>query len=246
MSYSRKEILKILDDLNDYGKLYDNPIINYANKTNDTEEYCTEVVAEWLLNHIDVISDAHIEQITREKSYKTASHTGSQTTANSNREEEMLAKNLFVQYMNCPDKIIGKMIDYQTPLKNKQTDKAGKIDIISFNEKTNMLFLLELKRKRSGETLLRCILEIITYYFTIDINKLCKDFCDASQNIENPVVVCAPIVIENSAQYQEYQDTKDGKRPKMKELIDVLKTKIELRFFTVEVSTTYSVSEFTL
>lgn len=52
---------------------------------------------------------------------------------------------------------IGIVLDYQVPLKNRREDKAGKVDLISLNE--DNLYLLELKRQDSNETMLRCVLE---------------------------------------------------------------------------------------
>ena len=71
---------------------------------------------------------------------------------------------------------LGEILDYQVPLKDKKNTKAGKIDLISYNENENKLYLIELKNDFSKESLLRCALEIITYSKQIDIERLKKDF----------------------------------------------------------------------
>ena len=69
--------------------------------------------------------------ITRKESYKTKGHDGIYNP-NSNRLEEITAMQMYNQ---CKDgsiyDFIGKIIDYQTPLKNSKTDDAGKIDLLS-------------------------------------------------------------------------------------------------------------------
>ena len=80
-----------------------------------------------------------------------------------NRKEEILAKLLYRQ----GDVVgLGKILDYQTPLKNQQSDPYGKIDLLSYNKKDNLISVVELKYRPSvsDETLLRCILEAYTYY----------------------------------------------------------------------------------
>ena len=62
--------------------------------------------------------------------------------------------------------------DYQIPLNDERKDKLGDVDLVSYNEKTKTLFLIELKYKRNKETLLRASLEIFTYYKSADIDKL--------------------------------------------------------------------------
>ena len=40
---------------------------------------------------------------------------------------------------------IGKIIDYQTPLKDVQADVAGKIDLLAWNEEKTEAYILEFK-----------------------------------------------------------------------------------------------------
>lgn len=79
----------------------------------------------------------------------------------SNRHEEKFA--IGVLNKNLP--FLGKIINYQVPLKAQQSDKAGKIDLISYRENPqNDALIIELKFKDNKETLLRAALEISTYY----------------------------------------------------------------------------------
>lgn len=54
--YTREEIIKKLQDSSkDMSTLYTQTFINYTGKTTDTKEKYTEVIAEWLLNNIDLL-----------------------------------------------------------------------------------------------------------------------------------------------------------------------------------------------
>ena len=42
---------------------------------------------------------------------------------------------------------LGKVFDYQVPLKSIQTDDAGKIDLVSYDKESNRIYLIEVKNK---------------------------------------------------------------------------------------------------
>jgi len=102
--------------------------------------------------------------------------------------------------------VIGKIIDYQTPLKDIQTDRAGKIDLLAYNENKKTLRILELKRPDSKETMLRCVLEAYTYLKIVDRTKLLKDFGLP----ENTIIKACPFVFYDGEQYQEMQKNKEN------------------------------------
>ena len=211
--YSKNEIL---EEIQDMGNFYKRKVVNYRGTTSDSKEYYTEVVAEWILKNIYLFD--HIKPITREKSYKVDSHDGKNKNNDSNREEEKIAMKLFDLSQNQGKvfEIIGKIIDYQTPLKDIQTDKAGKIDLLAYNEKENpkTLRILELKKLDSKETMLRCVLEAYTYLKIVDKAKLLKDFGLPEDTI---VKACAFVFYDG----KQHQEMKDG-REKLEELIEKL------------------------
>jgi len=209
--YSKNEIL---EEIQDMGNFYKRKVVNYRGTTSDSKEYYTEVVAEWILKNIYLFD--YIKPITREKSYKVDSHDGKNKDNDSNREEEKIAMKLFVLSQNQGKvfDVIGKIIDYQTPLKDIQTDKAGKIDLLAYNENEKTLRILELKRPDSKETMLRCVLEAYTYLKVVDKAKLLKDF---GLPKDTKIKAC-PFVFYDGKQHKEM---KDG-REKLEELIEKL------------------------
>ena len=76
LGYSRDEILqKCKVAFDDIKTFYKQPFINYNGRTYDTNEYYTEVIADFLCNNISSYIKG-IPLITREASYKTADHDG--------------------------------------------------------------------------------------------------------------------------------------------------------------------------
>ena len=173
-TYSKDEIIKKLEVAkSEMWKFYSQDFVNYRGKTSDKErDYYTEIIAGWLLDNIELFND--IEMISRKSNYKVKTHDGIIKNEGSKREEEKIAMKLFELSQNQGKvfDIIGKIIDYQTPLKDIQTDKAGKIDLLAYNENEKTLRILELKKPDSKETMLRCVLEAYTYLKVVDKAKL--------------------------------------------------------------------------
>ena len=125
--YSKNEIIKIIEEAkSDMRNFYKKEFVNYSGETSDTKEYYTEIIAECLLDNFYLFNT--IKMISRESSYKVDSHNAIIKDENSNPEEEKIAMELFDYSQNkgATFDIIGKIIDYQTPLKNVQKDDIGK------------------------------------------------------------------------------------------------------------------------
>jgi len=159
-----------------------------------------------------------IPKITRCESYKTKSHENPvimEKPKNTNRTEEWIAKDMYGKTYD----FIGKIIDFQTPLKNTKNDKIGKIDLVSYNENENVVYILELKKPENNEdlkkpenneieqkkpikkvTLLWCVLEAYTYWKTVDKDKLLCDF-GICKNVE---VRKAVLIFNNCTAYTDF------------------------------------------
>ena len=213
--YSKEEIIKKLEaSKSEMGQFYSEDFLNYISETSDKEGDYTEIIAGWLLDNIELFNE--IKLITREKSYKVKTHDGIIKNEESKREEEKIAMKLFDSSKNRGKvfDIIGKIIDYQIPLKNVRGDKAGKIDLLAYNENEKTLRILELKRPDSKETMLRCVLEAYTYLKVVDKDKLLKDFGLP----ENTIVKACPFVFFDGAQYKEIQEDRKYLKELMKKL----------------------------
>lgn len=227
-TYSKDEIIKKLEVAkSEMWKFYSQDFVNYRGKTSDKErDYYTEIIAKWLLDNIELFND--IKMISRENSYKVDSHDGKIKNEKSEREEEIIAMKLFDSSQNQGKvfDIIGKIIDYQIPLKNVRADKAGKIDLLAYNEKENpkTLRILELKKLDSKETMLRCVLEAYTYLKIVDKAKLLKDF---GLPKDTKIKAC-PFVFYGKEQYKEMQKNKENLGELIKKLdIEIIYLKEE-------------------
>lgn len=213
--YSKDEIIKMMEEAkSDMKNFYKKEFVNYSGETSDTKEYYTEIIAEWLLDNFYLFDT--IKMISRESSYKVKTHDGKIKAENSNREEEKIAMELFDYSQNkgVTFDIIGKIIDYQTPLKNVQKDDVGKIDLLAYNKDTKTLRILELKKPDSDETMLRCVLEAYTYLKIVDRDKLLKDF----ELSEDTILKTCPFVFVDGAQYKEIQEDRKYLKELMKKL----------------------------
>ena len=215
IKYSKNEILEMIENAKfDIRSFYKQDFVNYAGKTKDSKEYYTEIIAEWLLSHVDLFNK--IKLINREGSYRIESHDGKIINQESNRAEEKIAMKLFDYSQNKGEIFdkIGKIIDYQTPLKNVQTDDAGKIDLLAYNEDTDTLRILELKKSDSKETMLKCLLEVYTYLKIVNKDKLLKDFGLP----KNTIVKASPLVFFEGMQYMEMQEDRKNLKKLMEKM----------------------------
>lgn len=214
LGYTKEYILtKCAEAFKDKNTFYKQSFINYRGKTEDTDEYFTEVIASFLCDHIDEYKNG-IDKISR-KDYSVETHDGIIKNMNSNRDEEKIAMQMF----NNEYDFIGKIIDYQTPLKSSKTDTgAGKIDLLAFDGET--LRILELKKPDSEETMLRCVLEGFTYLKKADHKNLAESFKIKPKNIK-----ASPFVFKESSQRKEFEDIQNGNRPFLKKLMALLDSK---------------------
>jgi len=229
MGYTREDIIsKCRNAIKDASTFYKQSFVNYRGRATDTGELYNEVIAEFVCDNL--VELRSISCITRESSYKVEGHDG-EYSENSNRLEEIIAMKMFNQ---CKDgseyDFIGKIIDYQTPLKNKKNYDVGKIDLLSVNG--NTIFVLELKKEDSTETMLRTVLEGYTYLKTVDFEKLKRDF--KQYKIEN--IKASPLVFRKKELWKEMQED----RPKLKRLMKLLDS---VPFYIAEVNNKYVITE---
>ncbi len=149
ITYSKAQTISELQmAIKSIDSLYNANCCNWSGKTNDTNEYYSEVVADKLLYNLSVLSN--IQAVSRNKSYFINSHFPIQLTTTYRNEENMAKRLCGLSFDE-----IGIILDCQIPIKGVQSDKAGKVDIISFNQENNTLYLIELKTLNKIDTLLK-------------------------------------------------------------------------------------------
>ena len=230
MYYTKEQIIEKCERASKDMKLfYKADFVNYRGRTKE-KEYYTEIVSKWLLDNIDVFD--RIETMYRELPYNTGHEGG--LGEKTNRIEEYLAKQIFNSHLCYPE--IGTIIDYQTPLKaHNDSDNRGlgKIDLLSVNDSNHSVYILELKKSDSEETMLRCVLEAYTYLRIVSREKLLKDFGLPADY----VIKASPLVFFNRYQHQEYIDPK---REYLRQLMKVLNS---TPFFIDEIPAHFTISK---
>lgn len=226
MGYTETEILSNCQEaLLKLNTFYQAKFINYRGKTSDTRKDYSEVIIDFILDNIHEYRNK-ISVISREKTYDLG-HDGSYREG-TGRDEEIIAIKMFNQSQKEGYVFgkLGKVIDYQTPLKSKRNDEAGKIDLLAYNG--DVLRILELKKPTSNETMLRCVLEGYTYLKTVDQEKLLKDFGLPLDT----VIKASPLVFYQGEQWKEWKQ----RNPKLIRLMEELESE---PFFLMEENEKY-------
>ena len=148
-------INELKKELSDIENLYKSKCVNWTGTTSDTNELYSEIIANELLRELKEFDK--ISTVTRTETYCRENHCNIEIDiCNSNRDEENFAKRITGLTLDG----LGLIKDFQIPLKDTRADKGlGKFDLISFNEETKTLYLIELKYEGNKETLLRASLE---------------------------------------------------------------------------------------
>lgn len=95
MGYTRNDIIgKCTAAFGKISIFHKQNFVNYRGRTSDTKELFTEVIAEFLCDHIDEFKNG-IPTITRESSYRTPGHDGVIRNGASSREEELIAMQMY-------------------------------------------------------------------------------------------------------------------------------------------------------
>lgn len=234
--YDQKAILEMCADaMKNPALFYAQELVKYKGICPDAGVPYTEIIAEYLIVHLAAWT-AGIPTLRRGGLYYTAAHQGKHDPS-SPRVEEITAMKMFIHCREGGryDKI-GRILDYQVPLKNKRSDPVGKIDLLVWDGQ--VLRILELKKPGAeDETMLRCVLEGYTYLRTVDTAKLIEDFNKGIPDLhlpENTPVKASPFVFENSRPYRDYA----SECPQLKKLMALLDSE---PFFIREVSGGYEV-----
>jgi len=237
-SHTRDSIFKELRQQSlGWNLLYKTDAINRQGKTvGGVPEKMTEVVSQFVIENFDEFVTG-IKKYYREnrsdldypdKPYRTASHEAGDDEKSVKEKE--IAYTLFEVSEQRPNEThwaIGRVLDYEIPLKEHQSDSIGNIDLVSRNGDT--LYILELKKPSSRESMLRCILEAYTYYLSIgSLNKFITSFDDEG-TIKR--VAIAPLIFKNRSRHgspwRNIDKEEHGQLLKLIELIQKGTTKVK-------------------
>jgi hypothetical protein len=101
-------------------------------------------------------------------------HDISGRTSESTRLEELLAHRMFLEQTALL--IAGwppvRIVDFQTPLKAKQSDPYGKVDLLGVGDELTLIELKVLRGERDADTPLNALLEAVGYCAVVEANRI--------------------------------------------------------------------------
>lgn len=234
------------DELNDL-LVYDSDEVNQISRQKE--------ICKWITNRIDDIKTAAILYCQSKKygvlpypkSYnqcRYGDHRGSYKKAIA---EKQIARGLFLLYNGKNIRLvhelhstvdIGCFEDYETPIfHTKYKGRGRNVDIISVKRGPNeKIYLHELKKNGSDETLLRCIMEAYTYSIMMDRQKLRHDFGLTSKS---KIVIC-PMFFRTSQPYIDFTNLHNGKYSELGNLIKLIKERdaeVDIEFAILDADT---------
>ncbi|MDP2854512.1 MAG: hypothetical protein Q8O28_09760 [Smithellaceae bacterium] len=164
---------------------YTEAFLNYAGNPIDSKELYTEIIADELIRNYDQVSKIGKDIIIRRTKTFNA-HPNHIPNVKSRLQKfkqlEYCEKLLAIALYNSNETYcLGKILDYEVPLKEEKSDKYGRIDLVSKDANKQSIKLIELKIKAKNgkdETLLRALLEIYIYYKLIknSFDKFLEDY----------------------------------------------------------------------
>lgn len=230
---TRKEILTDLcaKALATPKNFYREGFLNDKGTTRDTKELNTEVMAEFIINNIEIFEKGIEPE--RRGCYKDTNHKDLSSSKSVRSTEELfevsekdLAKELFTLYKKKTLPPIGTIVDVETPLTARQTEDPkpdhkteyrGDIDLLADDGKR--LIILELKKPgNEDESMLRCVMECYTYLKNVNHDILIKNFVKNQTLHDSYIVTASPLVFKGGRQYKEMQEN----RPQLKKLMKLL------------------------
>ena len=203
--------------VNNPSKLYDLDVIK--------RKTYTEWAAETILQEIDKLIIAHVPE---RDTYDTG-HTGCTKNDKGIATEKVIAKKLFNSKRIYHD-TIGNIFDYEIPLSVSENDGLGDIDLVS--ETDDCIYLIEFKRPKSSESLLRCALEIYTYYKQLPEKKFIENFINTKKLKKAAPLKLAVLVFADSTAYKQYMDKE--KNPKTHTLMKRLAATVDIDFYVLD------------
>ena len=196
-----------------------------------TGEAYTEQVSEWIAQvfpEIELLTDG-----LRIRSFRVPDHRGQIKLGSDIKQitEKRLVRAMFnLSQLPC----LGKVIDYEVPLKDTDASRHGDIDLLSVS--SNSCFCVEAKKPKSSESLLKAVLQAYVYTSLVATTK--QTFLSSFGLDECVRLTPAVLTFANATSGKHLNET--SKFPKLLKLIGMLNSRLEangiapMRFFLIQ------------
>ena len=163
--YSKEEIIEMVKNALPKVGFYTKDFNNYTGKTKKGTEFYTEVIAEYILEHKDdIVPYTEVREEFKMRKRKSKAEPGTERALCRRwYDDNSFGEDLFEE---SPDNL-GKPFECEL---NISPNTGVDVDLLSYDEKKDELYLIEVKgvkkdgEYKSVETLLKCALQIQTYY----------------------------------------------------------------------------------
>lgn len=105
--------------------------------------------------------------------------------------------------------VVGEVCGCEIPLNETGRESKGRIDLVSISPDKDSIYLLELKKWGSTEPLIRCLIEVYTYFRSIDPAAY-KTFCREFSGKESTRIILCPLIFEDSLAFKELQNKSEA------------------------------------
>jgi hypothetical protein len=198
-------------------KLYE--IYNLFSKEDNEKGYAHDkaVVEEFIKQRVNfsriAFKDFRDELVKNHEGYAVQGHDGKEI---GDLDEEFERQMYAIKYNGLDghlDREIGHIVDYEVPVKRQSVDsdiKVGLIDLVT--ETANKVYLINCKRMKSQESLIKTVFEIITKANLISRKQLIADFTSNDGNRfdyyhTKDDIRPAILIFEGSRQHKELLET---------------------------------------
>lgn len=191
----------------------------------------TEWIAEWIaasFEGIRLVTDG-----LRARSFRVSDHRGQIRLGTD--IEQMTEKRLVRAMFNVAEPpLLGRVIDYEVPLKDDEDAAHGDIDLLCAQPGTCLC--VEAKKPQAGESILKAVLQAFVYTSLVSTK---KDLFLKSFGLE-PLLCLTPAVLTFASAQSGRQLTALGRYPRLLELIGLLNARLArekvaaMRFFMVQ------------
>lgn len=175
----------------------------------------SEVYAQIMLENKVIEKLDDIKCVSRKDGYNPQTHTEVTVNKKTNQIEKTYAKGLLNRNFDG----FGHVKGFEIPLQDVGTDVGGDIDLFSYDQQSNKAYILEFKRPKAKDTLLRCALEAYTYFKRVDHSELLNSFSLP----DNCTIIPAVLVFNTCQAAKEYYNLE--KRPFLKQVLEQMNVK---------------------
>jgi len=101
--------------------------------------------------------------------------------------------------------VAGQVVTCEVPVNARRGQNKGRIDLVSVSSDRETIYLLELKKWGSNEPLIRCLIEVYTYFRSMS-EEARRRFCKEFVGKDTARIVLCPLIFDDSQAASELKE----------------------------------------